>query len=197
DLTYGLLAVLAALLFAASWSTARSARAKRFALQRMEDLAARQEAIFTNAKDGIITLNSSGSIESLNPAAARLYGYDPSELIRRDVGILFEVAPDQGQIETFLKRLQRRRSGDVGRIEEFWGRRSDGSTFPSDVAISPVPLADGLRYVAIVRDATERKQIEQMKSEFVSTVSHELRTPLTSIAGSLGLLAGGAGGELP
>ena len=42
-----------------------------------------------------------------------------------------------------------------------------------------------------------RKRIEQMKSDFLSTVSHELRTPLTSIAGALGLLAGGAFGPFP
>lgn len=46
-------------------------------------------------------------------------------------------------------------------------------------------------------DITERKRIERMKSEFVSTVSHELRTPLTSISGALGLMVGGAMGELP
>lgn len=49
----------------------------------------------------------------------------------------------------------------------------------------------------IVRDITERKQIERMKNEFISTVSHELRTPLTSIRGSLGLVANGVAGELP
>ncbi|MDX2272859.1 MAG: PAS domain S-box protein [Cyanobacteriota bacterium] len=47
------------------------------------------------------------------------------------------------------------------------------------------------------RDITERQRIVRMKNEFVSTVSHELRTPLTSIRGSLGLIAGGVGGELP
>jgi signal transduction histidine kinase len=48
-----------------------------------------------------------------------------------------------------------------------------------------------------VRDISERKQVERLKDEFVSTVNHELRTPLTSIAGSLGLLGGGAAGQLP
>jgi signal transduction histidine kinase len=48
-----------------------------------------------------------------------------------------------------------------------------------------------------LRYATERKRLERLKDEFVSTVSHELRTPLTSIAGSLGLLVGNAVGELP
>jgi PAS domain S-box-containing protein len=51
--------------------------------------------------------------------------------------------------------------------------------------------------VGISRDVTEHKRHEQMKDEFVATVSHELRTPLTSIAGALGLLAGGIGGALP
>ena len=48
-----------------------------------------------------------------------------------------------------------------------------------------------------VQDVTKRVRMEKMKSEFVSTVSHELRTPLTSIRGSLGLIVGGAVGELP
>jgi signal transduction histidine kinase len=53
------------------------------------------------------------------------------------------------------------------------------------------PLLRALRY------ATERKRLERLKDEFVSTVSHELRTPLTSITGSLGLLMGNAAGNLP
>jgi len=53
------------------------------------------------------------------------------------------------------------------------------------------PLLRALRYAA------ERKRLERLKDEFVSTVSHELRTPLTSITGSLGLLMGNAAGNLP
>lgn len=54
-----------------------------------------------------------------------------------------------------------------------------------------------IRMIGTNTDITERKRIDQMKSEFVSTVSHELRTPLTSISGALGLVSGGVTGELP
>ena len=49
----------------------------------------------------------------------------------------------------------------------------------------------------ITEDISERKKVDHLKNEFISTVSHELRTPLTSISGSLGLLANNAVGELP
>ncbi|MFN3769345.1 MAG: CHASE domain-containing protein [Ectopseudomonas guguanensis] len=54
-----------------------------------------------------------------------------------------------------------------------------------------------LRITGTTMDQSEAKRIERLKSEFVSTVSHELRTPLTAIAGSLGLINGGALGTVP
>lgn len=53
-----------------------------------------------------------------------------------------------------------------------------------------------IRVVGTHTDISEQKEVQRLKSEFVSTVSHELRTPLTSIRGSLGLLAGGVAGQL-
>ncbi|HEY0961281.1 MAG TPA: ATP-binding protein [Pseudomonadales bacterium] len=75
---------------------------------------------------------------------------------------------------------------------------SQGGIVPVECFIQYIaPVNESPRFVAIVRDITQRKRIEQMKSEFVSTVSHELRTPLTSISGALGLVAGGALGDVP
>ena len=59
------------------------------------------------------------------------------------------------------------------------------------------PSQDEPRFIAIYRDASQRKVAEKAKSEFVSTVSHELRTPLTSIKGALGLVLSGATGQIP
>jgi len=190
-------ATLFLVLALAIWFAARSYSEGRAALRRLQDLSKRQEAIFDSATDGMVVLNPSGSIESLNPAAAEMYGYEPAELIRRDIGTLFEIAPDRGRIETFLKRLGDGQDRPAGPVQEFIAARKNGETFPIEASVSAVPLAGKTLFLAVVRDVSERKQIEQMKSEFVSTVSHELRTPLTSIAGSLGLVAGGAAGELP
>lgn len=189
--------VLVVLLVIAFVLLVRAYRGWQRTLRREHDLAARQEAVFEAARDGMVMINASGGIESLNPAAAKMFGYDTDELVRRDVGMLFEVAPDRGRIETFLKRLAAHQRTGVGEVQDLVGRCKDGSVFPAAVTVSPVEFGGQVRFLAILRDISERLQVNRMKTEFVSTVSHELRTPLTSIAGSLGLIAGGAAGQLP
>jgi len=75
----------------------------------------------------------------------------------------------------------------------------DGTPYWVHVSCNPMRDPSGARqgFIAIESDISERKRMERMKSEFVSTVSHELRTPLTAISAALGLITGGAAGELP
>lgn len=179
--------------FVMTW---RYIRTRQAMLSDIRATAARQNAIFDGAIDGIVTLNPSGSIETVNAAAVRMFGYEEAELDRRDVSLLIDIAPD-GDGE-FLKRLGASQGAlEGGLLSQMEARRKDGETFPVDVALGAMTLPTGVHVVAIVRDISERRRTEQLKDEFVSTVSHELRTPLTSIAGSLGLLAGGVAGALP
>jgi PAS domain S-box-containing protein len=194
-LTFGALGALLVLLAAAGVTVVRAAQARRQALRDVQEHLRRRAAILDSAMDGILTLNPSGTIESLNAAAERMFGYGKGELLRRDVGVLVADPPPIGAVAGGLRQL-RLQPGEPGRVQQIAARRKDGSTFPADVAIAAMPLAQGNSYVAVVRDITERERVEQLKAEFVSTVSHELRTPLTSISGSLGLLASGAAGEL-
>ncbi len=77
-------------------------------------------------------------------------------------------------------------------------RHKDGHEIPVEIFLQYIsPAGEAPRFVAIVHDIQERHRVDRMKNEFISTVSHELRTPLTSIRGSLGLVTGGAVGNIP
>jgi PAS domain S-box-containing protein len=77
-------------------------------------------------------------------------------------------------------------------------RRANGSTYPAIIQGMRINDANEQPLVwTLVEDITERKKVDRMKNEFISTVSHELRTPLTSLSGSLGLITGGALGKVP
>jgi PAS domain S-box-containing protein len=195
-LVVGLFLALVAIALGAGWLVGRYNQTRTDLLGRIQETAARQAAIFDSTLDAIITLNPSGSIETVNRAAQVIFGYREDELSRRDARMLFDLAEngDGG----FLARLWATQGSlDEGVARELTGRRRDGQRFPVDVTLAAMDLPDGRHVVAVVRDITERRRIEGVKDAFVSTVSHELRTPLTSIAGSLGLLSGGAAGPLP
>jgi PAS domain S-box-containing protein len=179
----------------------RLAQRRRASERALAESEARLRAIVDTAVDAIVTVDASARIERANPAVTRLFGYQPSELIGTPFTHLVGRLPLDpsvleapraagrlpGQLETWV----------LGVSEEILGIRSDGSCFPLEIAISQMWLGERRMFTAIIRDATERRRIDALRSEFVSTVSHELRTPLTSIRGSLGLLAGGVAGELP
>lgn len=163
----------------------------------VETLAGQVRAILDTVVDGIITIDERGRVETFNPAAARIFGYGAGEVIGRNINMLmpdpFHSAHD-GYLANYLNTGERRIIG-IGR--EVMGRRKDGSVFPLDLAVSETRLGERRVFTGLVRDITERKKVERLKSEFVSTVSHELRTPLTSIRGALGLIAAGVVGVLP
>ena len=163
----------------------------------LRDQAQQTQAIIDNMVDGLITIDEHGLIDAFNPAAEQIFGFTADEVLRQNVNILMP-SPHRERHDDYIRNY---RSTGVARIigtgREVEGQRKDGSLFPMELAISQISRHGKAMYVGMVRDITERKRIERMKSEFVSTVSHELRTPLTAISGSLGLIAGGKLGELP
>ncbi len=104
-------------------------------------------------------------------------------------------ADDPNDRQSFMETLFTKA---FNRIGEFDCLKNGSEDFPVEISLSELTSPDGqTRYMANILDVSERKEVERMKKEFVSTVSHELRTPLTSIRGSLTLLAVGAMGALP
>jgi PAS domain S-box-containing protein len=153
---------------------------------------ARNHDLLQNMIGGILTFNERSRIESVNPAAERIFGYPEAELLGESVAILLADVP-AADPELFLRRAHREA---VGRVTEVWGRRKNGEIFVTEAALFEFAAPEGRRFAANFQDISERREVDRLKSEFVSTVSHELRTPLTSIRGALGLLAAGVLGEL-
>jgi PAS domain S-box-containing protein len=155
------------------------------------------QAILDNVLDGIITIDAKGIVSSFNKSAEHIFGYAAIEVVGRNVSMLVP-EPHHSQHDSYLHNyLSTRQARVIGIGRELEGRRKGGATFPMELAVSEIRYQDKPLFIGVVRDITERKRVERMKNEFVSTVSHELRTPLTSIAGALKLMAGDALGILP
>ena len=143
--------------------------------------------LLDNVVDAIVSIDEQGRIETFNHAAEKIFGYLQAEVAGQNITRLIP----QMAAEVL------RQGCALDQFGEMDGLRQNGERFPMELAMSQISHQGQRRFITVIRDITERKRIEQMKNEFVSTVSHELRTPLTAIAGSLGLINGGALGEVP
>ncbi len=161
----------------------------------LETSEKRQRSIVENMADGLITIDEQGLIQSFNSAACKMFGYQDNEVMGHSIKILIPESYHSKHDDY----LDSDNQTDEQKIlsHEIEGLRKDGSIFPMELAINEMMVSGEKIFTEVVRDITERKQVDKMKNEFISTVSHELRTPLTSIRGSLGLLVNGMVGELP
>ncbi len=187
----------------------------------LEQLRHQNELILNSAGEGICGINREGDITFINPAAAKMLGYEVSELISQPICSRFTFKA--GKIpfsleESFLYPVLK--NGIVQHFKEQKLWHKDGSSFPVECLVTPMrerqatninqqtpraildaflpassfiptPISAIVGVVITFKDITERQAIERMKDEFISVVSHELRTPLTAIRGSLGLIASG------
>jgi PAS domain S-box-containing protein len=198
------------------------------------DKEALLEAIINNAIDGIITIDTKGIIEAINPSACELFGYQVNEVVGINISMLMP-EPYRSQHDGYIHRYhQTGEAHIIGIGREVTGLRKDKSQFPFRLAVSKVQYEGRIVYtgfihdlsrekdaeeqlkkytsrlehlveertqalqsiVAQLQDAKEEvslslekeKELNQLKSRFVSMASHEFRTPLSSIQLSASLI---------
>ena len=158
---------------------------------------ARLAAILEAVVDGIITIDEATTIESVNPAVERLFGWSAGELVGRSVRMLMPEpwrSQHDGYVRHYLETGERRIIG-IGREVE--GLRKDGSVFPMELAVSEVHLPGRRLFTGIVRDISVRRQAEQQArlrleelahasrladlGELTSSIAHEINQPLAAI----------------
>jgi two-component system sensor kinase FixL len=189
-------------------SVVQDISARKEAEQKLVTGEAQYRAIFDSAVEVVAVINSTGIIQSVNPAVERVFGYGPEELIGRDINLLMPEPPRSqhgGFLANYLKTGDRKIIG-IGREVE--GRRKDGSVFPLDVSVAEWRQGEEIFYTGIMRDISPRKQAEQaligseerlrlLQNEFAhlarvndlgemaAAIAHEINQPLAAIVNYL------------
>lgn len=164
------------------------------ALSELEAEKMKIEAVVAQLGDGVVVCDARGTIIMMNAAAEKLLELSPEDIIGKSI---VEVHPPiyRKEISAIIRQLSQ--SGPNSGA--FWEQKI---ALPGPnilmVNIRPVFLKSGVfvGMASVMHDITEQVELDNVKSEFISTVAHELRTPLTALKGSLGLAVGGAVGEV-
>ncbi len=149
--------------------------------ERVRARTAELQAILDAAGEGIVVTDLEGVIQYINPALEQLTGYTELDAL----GQTPRLWSSRHQDKSFYSEMwQTIKAGQTWR-GELINRRKDGTAYYTLLTITPIPGLDDkpVGFVGLQRDITPFKEMDRLKSEFVSTAAHELRTPLTSIQG--------------
>ena len=156
-------------LFAAQDEAEQSARAASVAIVEAREanraMTESDEWLRTTLEhlvDGVVVINDSGEIESLNGATERLFGYQPEEIVGAHVRVLVPGSGPDADDDYFSQFLRTGKKTPIGIGEEVFGRHKDGGRFPLDIEFGEVQMGDRRRLIATLRDITERKEAEAL-----------------------------------
>jgi PAS domain S-box-containing protein len=148
------------------------------------------------APTGMLLMDMEGRVVMVNAQIESLFGYSRAELLGRHVEMLVPERLRVKHPEHRKEFFQAPKARAMGAGSDLYGLRKDGTEVPVEIGLNPLHTSEGEFVLSSIVDLSQRREIDRMRNDFVSTVSHELRTPLTSINGSLGLLQSGAMGAL-
>ncbi|MES2810350.1 MAG: PAS domain-containing sensor histidine kinase [Bacteroidota bacterium] len=150
--------------------------------------AALLKAIIDNAIDGIITIDDRGKIESINPAACKLFLYTPEDVVGNNVAMLMP-PPDREQHDEYISRYQH--TGEphiIGTGREVTGLRKNGTRFPFRLAVSEVQYSGRKIYTGFIHDLSRQKEAEDALKEYAAHLEEQVVERTLSLRHSLDAL---------
>ena len=146
----------------------------------LQEGASYNQSILDAVVDGIMILDANGHVRSANPAASQIFGYALDQFVNQHVN-KFVQDPETGSIMRHIKYHSEKRDINAEINHDIIGFKMDGQAFPLELQLSCISRKHEKLFIAVVRDISERKRLENLKHEFMSKISHEFRTPLSSI----------------
>jgi len=167
---------------------------------------AKWRAVVDSAVDGIIVIDAHGRVESFNPAAERLFGYEASEVLGRNVDMLMP-SPYREEHDTYLARyLVTGRAKIIGAGREVQGKRKDGTVFPLHLSVGEIVVQGERKFTGILHDLSGRVRMEEQLreqatlarlGEMAAVIAHEVKNPLAGIRGAIQVFASRTDAEDP
>ncbi|KAA0235028.1 sensor domain-containing diguanylate cyclase [bacterium] len=121
----------------------------------------RLHAIVEAAGDGIVVIDGAGAVESFNPAAEQMFGFEAIEVLGTKAALLLPAAFGEGNAGTFADSLAAGMPRITGLRRETVARRRDGTAFPVEMTLSEMWVAGERKFTGTLRDVTERKLAEE------------------------------------
>jgi len=119
------------------------------------------KAIIENSNEGIITIDKSGIVESINPGALKLFNYVSEEVIGNNISMLMP-EPYKSHHDLYLEKyLATGKKNIIGIGREVVGQKKDGSVFPFWLSISEVNYENRKIFTGFVQDLTKQKEAEE------------------------------------
>ncbi len=120
----------------------------------------RHRSLFLHAVEGIVTMGEDRLIQSVNPAAQKMFGYTEDELVGKNVKVLMP-APYHGEHDGYVQNyVETGKKEIIGIGREVFGKRKSGLTFPLELSVVELKLTNERLFTGILRDITDRRQAE-------------------------------------
>lgn len=131
------------------------------AVAGLRDSEERLHAVLRTAVEGIITIDERGLVETINPAAEKIFGWKAAELVGQNINRLMPM-PYSREHDSYLQNyVEGGHAKIIGIGREVTGLRKDGTVFPMNLSVSEVRLSDRRLFAGFVRDITERRRLER------------------------------------
>ena len=181
----------------------RLAGSLQLVVEDLREAREKNEALFASMGEGLIVIDEFGDIERMNSVAEYLLGCEAGEAVERQFEDIFFLVDAKGQAiaasdRPEVRAMKKKETVEISTGTDWYAlRKGKQSRFPVGMIATPLARDGRVRGAVIIfRDISVAKEIDRMKTEFVSLASHQLRTPLTSMNWYLEILMGGDDGTL-
>lgn len=153
-------------------------------------------SLVESAPDAMIIVDQSGKVCVVNAQAEKMFGYSREQLLNQSIELLLPERVRESHQALRQTYIADPRLRSLGSAQELYGRRNNGSEFPVEISLSPLQTTDGLFVCSIIRDITDRREIDKTLSDakieaerankansaFLAAASHDLRQPVQALS---------------